>query len=433
MKVNKYSLVKLIFILFYVYILICDMLPKSQKNYVDDIIYVICFLWIVYSYTTSRKKDKKNRKWNECEHVLFYLLIIYIVIGIVASIIAQKQNNIYAIFLDIEYQSKYFVIFLGGLLFNKKTKNGLITCITPIGKVMILTIFVCGVLSLFFDLGMSDMSEIRYGLHAFRFLYSHYTYLVIAVICMLVPIIASRDKHELFWTICATISILLTLRSKGISFIAFFVMISLCWKYRKSVSKSVFRAMVIIACGLSVIVVRDMIIYYIKDLNLPRMRMYIAGFRIMRDYFPFGSGFATFANATSYNYYSPILHEYGVQDIVASNISWGFDIFWPNIYGQFGLLGIIVYVLMVVYMFKSFASRKGELSERNYFAQIILMGYMLLASTAESVFFNFSATSIAFLLSIVLCDDTTAIKAGNKNKVSLSTNEMDILSKERDV
>jgi len=84
----------------------------------------------------------------------------------------------------------------------------------------------------------------------------------------------------------------------------------------------------------------------------PRVFTYLKSFQIASDYFPFGSGPATFASKGSMVNYSPIYKKYNM------NKKWGFgqndkvhfynDTYWAQIIGQYGVIGVLL--LLLIYL-----------------------------------------------------------------------------------
>ncbi|MBY4207234.1 hypothetical protein HQO44_12240 [Rhodococcus fascians] len=78
--------------------------------------------------------------------------------------------------------------------------------------------------------------------------------------------------------------------------------------------------------------------------GVARIRLYIDGFGIAIDRFPFGSGFGRFGSATARAYYSPEYEGLGYRNV------WGLgadtengrfltDTFWPSVFGEAGFVG----------------------------------------------------------------------------------------------
>ena len=85
-----------------------------------------------------------------------------------------------------------------------------------------------------------------------------------------------------------------------------------------------------------------------------RMGMYVGGFKIASDYFPFGSGMGTYGSLASIiGGYSNVHIVYGVSKIgnnapedVAKGKHTLLDTFWPHIIGELGYLGTLIYLLI---------------------------------------------------------------------------------------
>lgn len=85
-------------------------------------------------------------------------------------------------------------------------------------KIIITVIFVFGIVNLLVNTGIAD--EVRYGLRSYKFIYSHYTYLVYNEV-LLYSILATEDKRNAVFKIMSLLSIAATFRTKGFITIAF--------------------------------------------------------------------------------------------------------------------------------------------------------------------------------------------------------------------
>lgn len=87
-------------------------------------------------------------------------------------------------------------------------------------------------------------------------------------------------------------------------------------------------------------------------INRPRWMLYRYGYKIAKDFFPFGSGFGTYATSVSYNnYYSDIYELYGI------NTRYGFrkgeawflqDTYWPAVLGESGFISVIFVAMLLI-------------------------------------------------------------------------------------
>lgn len=95
-----------------------------------------------------------------------------------------------------------------------------------------------------------------------------------------------------------------------------------------------------------------------EEHSFARPMLYITSLDIFKDYFPFGSGFASFATNFSAEYYSSIYEMYDLDMI------WGLspdypnfiaDSFYPSL-AQFGVVGVVLFVSFFIYIIKSIPS-----------------------------------------------------------------------------
>jgi len=130
---------------------------------------------------------------------------------------------------------------------------------------------------------------------------------------------------------------------------------------------------------------------------------------ILRDYFPFGSGFASFATYSSGEYYSNIYMEYGIENV------WGIskrytnfisDTYYPSL-AQFGVIGIILFMLFWVYiMAKAFNlyKKSGYTQIKQIVIILLIIGFLAIESTTGSTFIAQGGFFIMMMLGMILSD-----------------------------
>ena len=152
------------------------------------------------------------------------------------------------------------------------------------------------------------------------------------------------------------------------------------------------------------IIGKSKIEYYLSyGLYAARPALYIVGLKIASDFFPFGSGFGTFASALSVKNYSKIYTQYGIQNtfgLVEGKSYFAADVFWPCIYGQFGTIGFLIYVKMMWNIIKR--QMFDNISESKKIALIFVWLYALIASVAEAYFTNSSGVQMALIISLYI-------------------------------
>ena len=140
-----------------------------------------------------------------------------------------------------------------------------------------------------------------------------------------------------------------------------------------------------------------------------RFVLYRTSPEIIRDYFPFGSGFASFATHSSGEYYSDIYMKYGIDNVWG--ISKGYtsfvsDTYYPSL-AQFGVIGIILFVLFWLYII----SKSINLYKKSAFTmsqQIItiflIIGFLAIESTTGSTFIAQGGLFTMMMLGMILSD-----------------------------
>lgn len=124
-----------------------------------------------------------------------------------------------------------------------------------------------------------------------------------------------------------------------------------------------------------------------------RISMYIASFRIANDFFPFGSGFGTFASVPSiYNGYSKVFDDYGISSLptnsykaVLEESHTILDTFWPHIIGELGYIGFFIF--LILYLYPIYKIRKiSKNKNKQYLPYKFLISSAILTSVLQGFF-----------------------------------------------
>lgn len=202
---------------------------------------------------------------------------------------------------------------------------------------------------------------------------------------------------ELSWSffLKATLMMSIGLLSGRSKFFGFFVLYELIlfltlkeYKFRWRIKDI---ATIVFLLGMAVLVAWNKINYYFivgafqSDQAFARPALYMTSVEILKDYFPFGSGYASFATYFSGVYYSSIYGEYGIDQF------WGlseeyFDFIADNYYpslAQFGIVGVILFIVFFAYIYRLY--KKMPTDKRNL-RVLVLMGilFFLIESTSDT-------------------------------------------------
>ncbi|WP_295730153.1 hypothetical protein [uncultured Muribaculum sp.] len=137
--------------------------------------------------------------------------------------------------------------------------------------------------------------------------------------------------------------------------------------------------------------------------SFARPALYFTGFLILLDYFPFGSGLASFATYASDVHYSTLYYEYNLDKV------WGLsptyseficDAYYPSL-AQFGVVGLILFICFWRYIYNitlRFIHINAALY-RNYFViGTLLICFVLIECTTGTGF----STAPGFMAMIIL-------------------------------
>lgn len=372
-------------------------------NFFDEIITIVAIFKILSNIKAFQhfKLEKK---------IIRYLSMI-LLIGCLSTLIYHVQSQFGGIWRDFLAVSKFPICYFAFLpekkYNNKNVINSKIICFS---KVSITIIFIFGCINFIYPIELLT-DNYRYGFPLYQFVYSHATFLISSLIILIAVLLANGLKKNLFFIILASICLILTFRSKPI-IIIIFLLLALRLRKNKTqlnLSPKKIAYYIIVLTGLALYFVIDQISTYISyGDTAARTAFYIYGTDIAITYFPLGSGFCTFASTLSHTYYSPLYYEYNMQyitGITETDGSYAGDTFWPNIFAQYGIIGMIFYILMLIYVFKSINRRFNILSDK-WLGAVSLFLYSVIAAFAESFYTNGSGVIYAIILTYYLGSDS---------------------------
>lgn len=155
---------------------------------------------------------------------------------------------------------------------------------------------------------------------------------------------------------------------------------------------------------------------------LARAMLYITSFEIFKDYFPFGSGFGSFASFSSGVYYSPLYAKYDIENIKGiskNNYSYIADTYYPCL-AQFGVVGVLLYLFFFIYIIrKAYLLFLSTQKEKYFVIPALIIAYLLIENIADATFTGHRGFFIMMLLGLVMSEQ--------KNKLIVK----DLITKEQ--
>lgn len=139
-----------------------------------------------------------------------------------------------------------------------------------------------------------------------------------------------------------------------------------------------------------------------SDRDRARPVTYKTGILIMKDYFPFGSGLGSFGTAAAAKEYSPLYYKYELSEIwglTPENPMFLADTFYPIIYSQYGLVGILLFLLFWIRRIKEI----NKIGDPKYY-KMALMCFLALAleNTADSSYLSGKGMGYFMILAVCL-------------------------------
>lgn len=316
----RYILLAIIFGMF-----LYDIIGKELGfRYIDELLLVVLLL-----YTCIKVKFNREIK------CFIGIYIFYIVYSLIYGVACKE-----AIITDAIIYLKPFIGFYGafslGMALNDRQKKS----ISKIVALISITVLIACMMSYEFVtnslMGHPSRLATLYQVLGAMFFYC-----------------SKRKKKDIIVTFIIFVCSILSVRSKSYAFVAAFLFLFYFMKVRRF-EKISLSTIISIFIGLSFIFIaawEKFQFYFITgssdDISesFARPALYQGAWLILKDFFPLGPGFGSYACYASSVYYSPLYYQYGL------NYVWGLslehrnfisDTFFPQL-AQFGLLGVILF------------------------------------------------------------------------------------------
>mgnify|MGYP000046544940 CR=1 FL=1 len=333
------------------------------------------------------------------------LLVVFFSIGLLGNIKYHYQPFVEAVLPDLFLNLKFWLtLYIGSEIFGNLD-------FYRYGKRIVLNIkFIIWIyIILFFIDNLSGgifPADIRYNFRSTQFFYGAHT--VFAAICIfliaLLTIIKERVSQINFYLVVLLLLLISTMRSKAfIAAIIYILVYYLILVLKKKINIKYIIMLVLIGI---IIGITQIQFYFFNDLtdDIARVGMLVASIFIGIDHFPLGAGFGTFASFYSGQVYSPLYIDYDISwmyGLTEDHPSLVSDAFWPMIIGQNGYIGLIIFIIILVKIFKEI-QKIYYIDKYKYMSGIFVFLYLMIASLAESAFVHPIAMPLALILGICL-------------------------------
>lgn len=367
---------------------------KFFLKHIDEIITLLMSAYVVFHFNMVFRKNT----------ILSLLWMVFMSVGGVSTIIYHYQGVVPALIDALLLVNRFVVSYLFMKTYLQIHPMNISGILVKCAKVLSVGLFVLGVINIFIY-PVFPNNEFRYFAHSQQLMFTHPTYLAAAEATLLILLGYKNEKNKMLpYMIMCTIIGCFTFRSKAIGFFMvywFMYVIIIVMKNKKYWLTILFGGVA------AAYFAKDQIeTYYIQKRFSPRMILMKDGFELLKKHFPFGTGFGSFGSSIAADYYSPIYKELGYEEYRGMNpkdTMFLTDGFWSTILGQFGALGLISFVSVIVVFIKSALGRL-KVNRMAGFSMLLIIIYELIMSMAESSFFNPTAMLLFLLYAIFECE-----------------------------
>ncbi len=383
----------LLFILIYVFAMFLN--EPLGIDYMDEVV-VVFLLFYLLKYIFFNK----NRKLGLDIKVYVLAIIFYLAYSINIS-----SNGIRYILLDVFTQSKPYIAFFSVYYTSKQFSRPQKKVISQISILLFIT-------TIFVVLFSLTSSSFENGISKF-FVHPSKFYSALILIGLTYLYVNPKKRSVEIMTLIILSLGLMSLKGKMFGFYAAsilgYIMINKGVRIKfsiKNISALVISLVIILYAA------REKMYFYFIDSSisehaLARPAMYFVSGKILRDFFPFGSGFGSFGTHASRISYSDIYYEYGLDNIWGLSPSYSSfitDTYYPSL-AQFGCVGIVLFILFWIVNIKRLNLMSSDVKvSNNYLIGSLLLCYIFIESVADAAFTNNRGIYTMFLFAIILND-----------------------------
>lgn len=392
---NRANISYIAFLIFLYIVIFVDLIIKYIPilGYWDEFIAALALpIWII-------KESKKVIKIKKGSYNIW--VFAFALCGLLGTAIYKYQPIISATIPDVIVCIKFWLaIYVGRRAFQKIDIDEYGRKIAGHIKFIISVFVALFLLDRVFNIFYGD---IRYGFKSTWLFYGIHSYFAGICVFLLAILTMVKGKTKRYWFYAVILLMLMTstMRSKAFGGVLLFVILyMITYKMNKEINiKSiVFLVMACLTIGWSQIQV-----YFLSTEERARAVLLKTSLDILKDYFPIGAGYATFASHFSGKVYSPLYTIYGINNVYGLNVqnpAFVSDCFWPMMFAQFGIIGTVCFIVALFYLFKKIQSLK-VIDRNNYLAALFIFFYLCVVSLAESAFVH--TLSVPYGICLGLC------------------------------
>ncbi|MBO5478794.1 MAG: hypothetical protein J6A04_03660 [Clostridia bacterium] len=383
MKINIKNIKIILLFLVLLFIMCLDSLTNIQYiqfffKHVDELITIIFTLYVMINYKTLLKLKLK----------LIIPWILFMLIGFISTVINMYQPISAALIDAFLLVQRFMVGYLAVIIYLNKKNINISDIIVKSAKIVTVILFIIAIHDIIFT-PIFPKSNFRYFTYSLQLMFPHPTYLASAEAILLIFLGYKNEKNNNYiYMLMATFVGIMTLRGKAIGFFVLYWFIYLLIFVFKN--KHYLHIFILGGILCLFLVQNQFQEYFFEDRYSPRAILLKDSFELMMKHFPIGTGFGTFGSSIAVNYYSPLYillgypSNWGMSQSYSAFLT---DSFWPTIFAQFGIIGLITFLVIILYFLK-ITIKQIKQNQLSGVAMLMTLAYILITSFAESSFFN---------------------------------------------
>lgn len=334
-KAFKQNYLSVLFVITFIFLILNDCFGLTSLSTVDEVFGILLFLILLFLIFNNNNK------------MFVYLIIIFsflTAVGFISSLANFEHIGFYNMFIGAFLFIKPYIYFFVALFLPKeKTMN--FKPLIYISKIMICIMFIS------FLVFLIDHSYFSNDNHtAFTFFTTFGGSIANWLLIFLAIISLKYSKFNFVFALMAVAMVIASdsgLGQLGLLLAFYFLFIK---------RKIKMNILILLAVGILLFILSyDEIMDYLLDLDAPRSLFFQYSFVTALSYFPFGSGFATFASPLAGQDYSYLYYLYGFDSRYGmgpnSSPSFLYDSYFPMIIGETGLFGTALYIIFIIITF----------------------------------------------------------------------------------
>ena len=336
---------------------------------------------------------KHHRHLKNVQGLVYYFA--FLMVGILSTFV-YGQQPLRSVFLDFICCSKYILSFAGIYCFSSSHKDDmhLRKYLGKLAKIALFLLTVYCISQLIIYGGRTAVT--LFNAHPVNTCH-------IAVGLYVLTVLQDGIKKQKIWMVFACIGCLSSLTTKGAGVALIIILISefqllIKGRYRWAIYILLFVGIILIGY--------DSFQMFFLNKSAARAILLKNSISIAASHHGIGLGYAMYGSSQAAATYSPIYYSLGFNSrfgMTSTKYSYLTDSFWPIILGEFGIIGLCLFIAYLIKLGKKIVPIRLENYEM-FVVCIIIYGYFFIMSTSSTAFFNPIAVPYGAILAIAIAN-----------------------------